>query len=100
MKPKEDQLPATQDNNVNKDSGKRLLSDDSSPNNKQNPRKKSSIGEHDDSSFGRDPEISSGSSSVDFSEFKVFAEPLLPRTDPKVHRQTFRLCLSKTILQV
>ena len=33
MKPKEDQLPATQKNNVNKDSGKRPLSDDSSPNN-------------------------------------------------------------------
>ena len=40
MKPKEDQLPATQKNNVNKDSGKRPLSDDSSPNNKQKSRKK------------------------------------------------------------
>ena len=75
MKPKEDQLPATQKNNVNKDSGKRPLSDDSSPNNTQKSRKKNSIDEHDDSPFGRDPEISSGSSSVDFSEFKVFADP-------------------------
>ena len=75
MKPNEDQLPATQKNNVNKDSGKRPLSDDSSPNNKQKSRKKNSIGQHDDSPFGRDPEISSDSSSVDFSEFKVFADP-------------------------
>ena len=75
VKPKEDQLPATQKNNVNKDSGKCPLSDDSLPNNTQKSRKKNSIGEHDDSPFGRDPEISSGSSSVDFSEFKVFADP-------------------------
>ena len=68
MKPKEDQLPATQKNNVNKDSGKRPLSDEIQ-------KKKNSIGEHEDSPFGRDPEISSGSSSVDFSEFKVFADP-------------------------
>ena len=75
IKPKEDQLPATQKNNVNKDSGKRPLSDDSSPNKTQKSTRKSSIGEHDDSTFGRDPEISSGSSSVDFSEFKVLADP-------------------------
>ena len=40
IKPKEYQLPATQKNNVNKDSGKRPLSDDSSPNNTQKSRKK------------------------------------------------------------
>ena len=69
------QFPITQKDSANKDSGKRPLSDDSSPNSNQKPTRKASIGEHDDSPFGRDPEISSGSSSVDFSEFKVFADP-------------------------
>ena len=75
MKPKENQSPTTQKINAKKDSGKRPLSNDSSPNNDQKSRRKTSIGEHDDSPFRRDPEISSGSSSVDFSEFKVFADP-------------------------
>ena len=75
IKSNKDQLPITQKDSANKDSGKRPLSDDSSPNSNQKSRRKTSIGEHDDSTFGRDPEISSGSSSVDFSEFKVFADP-------------------------
>ena len=75
IKSNKNQLPITQKDSANKDSGKRPLSNDSSPNSNQKSRRKTSIGEHDDSTFGRDPEISSGSSSVDFSEFKVFADP-------------------------
>ena len=75
IKSNKNQLPITQKDSANKDSGKRPLSDDSSPNSNQKSRRKTSIGEHDDSTFGRDPEISSGSSSVDFSQFKVFADP-------------------------
>ena len=74
VKSNKNQLPITQKDSANKDSGKRPLSDDSSPNSNQKSRK-TSIGEHDNSTFGRDPEISSGSSSIDFSEFKVFADP-------------------------
>ena len=74
-KSNKNELPITQKDSVNKDYGKRPLSDDSSPNSNQKSRRKTSIGEQDDSPFGRDPEISSGSSSVDFSEFKVFADP-------------------------
>ena len=75
IKSNKNQLPITQKDRANKDSGKRPLSDNSSPNSNHKSRKKTSIGEHDDSPFGRDPEISSDSSSVDFSEFKVFADP-------------------------
>ena len=73
VKSKENQPPTTQKDSANKDSGKRPLSD-SSPYNKQKSRRKTSIGERNDSPFKRDPEISSGSSSIDFSEFKVFAD--------------------------
>ena len=75
IKSNENQLPITQKDSSNKDSGKRPLSDDSSPNSNQKSRRKTSIGEHDDSPFGRDPKISSSSSSVDFSAFKVLADP-------------------------
>ena len=95
IKPKKDQLPATQKDNVNKDSGKRPLSDESSPNNTQKSRRKTSIGEHDDSTFGRDPEISSGSSSVDFSEFKVFADPCCHELIPKCTGKHFACACQK-----
>ena len=75
IKSNKNQLPITQKDSANKDSGKRPLSDDSSLNSNQKSRRKTSIGEQNDSTFGRDPEISSGSSSVDFSEFKAFADP-------------------------
>ena len=74
IKSKENQLPITQKSSANKDSGKRPLSD-SSPNNNQKSRRKNSIGVHEDSPSGRDPEISLGSSSVDLTEFKIFADP-------------------------
>ena len=48
MKSKETQPPTTQKDSANKDSGTRPLSD-SSPNNKQKYRRKTSIGEHGDS---------------------------------------------------
>ena len=42
MKPRENQPPITQKNNANKDFGNHPLSDDSSPNNKQKSRRKTS----------------------------------------------------------
>ena len=101
MESKENLRPTTQKNSVNKDSGKRLLSNtSSSSNDKQKSRRKTSIVEHDDPLFGRDPNINSGSSLVDFSEFKIIADPCCYELNPKKNRQTFYLCLSKPILQV
>ena len=95
MKLKENQSPTTQKINAKKDSGKRPLSNDSSPNNDQKSRRKTSIGEHDDSPFRRDPEISSGSSSVDFSEFKVFADPYCHKLIQKYTGKHFACAFQK-----
>ena len=46
IKSNKNQLPITQKDSTNKDSGKCPLSDDSSPNSNQKSRRKTSIGEH------------------------------------------------------
>ena len=97
IKSNKNQLPITQKDSANKDSGQRLLSDDSSPNSNQKFRRKTNIGEHDDSPFGRDREISSGSSSVDFTEFKIFADPCCNKLIQKCSGKHFACACQKQI---